>query len=652
MIKAFPKIFAIGTNYIENIFDNEVEITEKIDGCFNYESRIMLGDGSFEKIGKIVNNKLNLEVISYNEKTEKLEVKKIIGWHKNGISDDWLRIKIKGFNGQYQSIKCTPNHKIMIEGKGWIEANEIRENDNVFCREMVFNPIVKQIIYGIMLGDASICNGRLYYGHSNKQKSLTLLIKRLLNGFSVYSEDYISGYGSKCFRIRSSVDVLFKEIEAKCKINNKKEITNEWLNEITPISLAFWFMDDGSSSFGKSNKQRGKVTFATHGFSEKSVDKLIRMLLSKFNLRSTKHYSRGFYISLDTESSEKFLWLVHLYIEKSVKYKLPKSMRIDYCYLDNDFEFINSKKLVPRKVLGIERYIPSNKTKYDITIQNNSNYFIQNVLVHNSMFCFGKIKGEVYVRSKGAQLFFENPDKMFSEAVDYIDSIQDKIADNTIYFSEYLKKPRHNILKYDRIPKNHLILFGVSDNTGTFFKKSYENIAKVAEELGIEAVPLIYKGKVSKPEEIFKLVEKDSILGGTKVEGVVVKNYKQPFLLGGQPIPLMMGKYVSEKFKEVHRENWGKDHTAGGRWQTFKESFKTEARWEKSIQHLKEKGELENSPRDIGKLIKEIKNDIAEEEKENIKDFLWKEFGDEVLRGSTKGFPEYYKERLLKKSFK
>jgi len=32
LINAFPKIFAIGTDYISNIFDDEVEITEKIDG--------------------------------------------------------------------------------------------------------------------------------------------------------------------------------------------------------------------------------------------------------------------------------------------------------------------------------------------------------------------------------------------------------------------------------------------------------------------------------------------------------------------------------------------------------------------------------------------------------------------------------------------
>ncbi len=41
--------------------------------------------------------------------------------------------------------------------------------------------------------------------------------------------------------------------------------------------------------------------------------------------------------------------------------------------------------------------------------------------------------------------------------------------------------------------------------------------------------------------------------------------------------------------------------------------------------------------------------DIEEEEKETIKNFLWKEFGTEVLRTAVHGLPEFYKLHLLKK---
>lgn len=272
--------------------------------------------------------------------------------------------------------------------------------------------------------------------------------------------------------------------------------------------------------------------------------------------------------------------------------------------------------------------------------------------IDGSQFNFGKIDGQLYARSKGQEQNLEAPDKMFQIAIDYVKSVEDKIRDDTMYFCEYLNKPKHNILKYERVPKNNLILFGVSDKSGTYFTKSHSELEAYANELDIEVIPLISYGKVDQVENIKNFMEQDSVLGGVKIEGLVVKNYEKEVLVGGYILPLMIGKYVSEKFKEVHRENWGKLHTARGGWQLFVESFKTEARWHKAVQHLTEKGELENTPKDIGALMKEIERDVVEEEEQNIKEFLWKEFHGDIIRKARGGFPEWYKEQLLDKSFK
>ena len=267
--------------------------------------------------------------------------------------------------------------------------------------------------------------------------------------------------------------------------------------------------------------------------------------------------------------------------------------------------------------------------------------------IDGSQFVFGRVKGELYMRSKGQQLYIDNPEKMFFEGMDYIVSIENIIPDDTIFYCEYLKKPKHNTLVYDRIPENHLMLFGASSPLKSFDR----DFAAYALDFRIEPVPILYKGKIESVDMLMELLQTDSVLGNCKVEGVVVKNYDQPFLLGGQPIPLMMGKFVSEAFKEVHNKNWKEKSTHRGRWETFKMQFRSEARWQKAVQHLAEKGALENEPRDIGKLIKEIQRDIIEEESGRITDFLMKEFGSEVTRYATGGFPEWYKEELAKRVF-
>lgn len=270
--------------------------------------------------------------------------------------------------------------------------------------------------------------------------------------------------------------------------------------------------------------------------------------------------------------------------------------------------------------------------------------------VDGSQFGFGRINGQLFMRSKGKQLFPEAAEKMFAAGIAYVTSIEHLLPNDIMFYAEYLQKPKHNLLAYGRIPQNHLILFGAMDTTERFVS-DYGQLRGFAEVLGIEVVPLIYQGSIEDASFVRGLLERESCLGGTKIEGVVVKNYEAKFLLGGQPMPLMAGKYVSEAFKEVMNSDWSKDHTSKGHWETFKEGFRTEARWHKAVQHLKEEGRLQNAPQDIGPLIQEVTRDITEEEIDNIKAFLWKEFGKEVLRSAARGLPEWYKNQLLESEF-
>lgn len=269
--------------------------------------------------------------------------------------------------------------------------------------------------------------------------------------------------------------------------------------------------------------------------------------------------------------------------------------------------------------------------------------------IDGSQFVFGKYRGELLMRSKGKQMWTDAHEKMFDEAVNYVQTIAELVPEGITLFCEYLKRPKHNVLAYKRVPQNHLTLFG-STTDGNFDA----NWERWADLLDIEPVSFLERSNIF-PRGTMKdfmdylneQLKTESMLGGPVIEGLVIKNYHQPFLLGGQPIPIMMGKYVSEKFKETHQKGWkGQKSNA---WDMFKEQYRTEARWQKAIQHLRDSGNLENTPQDIGKLIKEIQNDLTEECKEEIKDGLWKIFNKDLIRKAVAGFPEWYKKRLIER---
>lgn len=266
--------------------------------------------------------------------------------------------------------------------------------------------------------------------------------------------------------------------------------------------------------------------------------------------------------------------------------------------------------------------------------------------VDGSQFGFGvNEKGELVARSKSVPMFKENFAEMFNEGMNYIFSIEDKITKSfkpeTYFYCEYLQKPKHNTLKYNQTPKNHLVIFDALIGGAWASRKQLERIAKL---LDIDVVPEIYRG-VAVPEDIKNMLDRESYLGGEKIEGVVIKNYGQMLMLGGHVFPLFT-KFVSEKFKEKHEVDW-KARSPKTSLLEFIKGFKTEARWRKSIIHLEEQGKLTNSPKDIGQLIQMIQDDIVAEEEKNIKDFLYKQFITDILRSSINGFPQWYKEKLL-----
>lgn len=270
--------------------------------------------------------------------------------------------------------------------------------------------------------------------------------------------------------------------------------------------------------------------------------------------------------------------------------------------------------------------------------------------IDGSQFVFGKVGGELVMRSKGAKLYPEGTDKLFRPAIEHVISVEPSIPDNTVFYCETLCRPKHNCLVYDRTPKNHIVAFGcMNATTQRLIPAARFNV--MADALDIDTVPVVYDGTIESAEEVKSFLDRESYLGGQKIEGVVVKNYNQELFLGGNVFYVMSGKYVSEAFKEVHRANWGKENTGKGKFEVLCESYKTPARWNKAILHMEERGELERSPRDIGKLIKEIQADITEEEKENIKEELWRMFGKDILRVSIHGFPEWYKDQLVGQAF-
>lgn len=263
--------------------------------------------------------------------------------------------------------------------------------------------------------------------------------------------------------------------------------------------------------------------------------------------------------------------------------------------------------------------------------------------VDGSQFSFMRdAGGQLHMRSKGAIIHdSQSAPDLFKAACAHVESVQDMLEVNRVYRGEVLKSPKHNVLRYDRHPANHIALFDV-DGNGLQSYWAPAQVREEAERIGLESVPTFYEGVVEGQERLDELKGQTSFLGGQQIEGYVVKNYAQ-FTKDGKTL---MGKWVSERFKEVDR----KEYKAYGVdvIERVRQAFATEARWRKAVQHLAEQGKIDESPKDIGLLISEVKRDVMSECKHEIMEMVFKDFEKHVRRVLVQGLPEWYKAELEK----
>ena len=159
------------------IFINQLR--EKIGvmfGCMSYGTRVTLADGTQEKIGKIVNQKLPVEVLTYDFERGELTTRPVTNWFDNGIADRFLQFTVErgGGNGKAQ-FATTENHLISTPG-GWRSAGELIVGDRVLqATTELLSDVQWQIVLGGLMGDGALSSSRsgngarFRWGHGAKQ---------------------------------------------------------------------------------------------------------------------------------------------------------------------------------------------------------------------------------------------------------------------------------------------------------------------------------------------------------------------------------------------------------------------------------------------------------------------------------------------------
>lgn len=232
---------------------------------------------------------------------------------------------------------------------------------NKFFNRISLSESCKAIILGSILGDGSLKiskpykNARFWIRHSVIQKEYwEWKLFQLSEIQTAKSKQFQKPNGfskNKKLLFQSSAREELTQLYNIIYKKNRIKIRRTWLNYMTPLSLAIWWLDDGSII---GNGKRG--VFCTDGFSKEENKLLKKYLLVVWKIEVSiglvKRTYKGktkeiFRLYLNTTSLKKFFRIIMPYSPRL------SSMLYKYCILYKDTE------LQQRWISEMHYYFPS-----------------------------------------------------------------------------------------------------------------------------------------------------------------------------------------------------------------------------------------------------------------------------------------------------
>jgi len=376
------------------IFINQLR--EKIGvlfGCFSYGTRVTLADGTQEKIGKIVNQRKPVEVLSYDPTVGAVVPKKVVNWFDNGVTDEFLQFTVAKHSGNGRAqFGCTPNHSIRTPG-GWREARSLKPGDRVMQAVTIgLSDFQWEVIRGGLMGDGALSPSkgggaaRFRLGHGSRQAE-----------YCDWKASLFSNIGSS--RSENSKGAVFHDLpplieladlRQQVYVDGKKLFDDDYLKALSPLSIAIWYMDDaGFAIRAKGVQQRtrdgsGRADICVEAMSPDTRVRLMSYLADTWGIVPKLIERAGKAVLLfPKDETAKLHALIAPFVHPSMEYKLLPKYRGRF---DVEPVFVERRReLMPMPILKIA---PKPKTRskhrFDIEVEGSHSYLVDGVVVHNS----------------------------------------------------------------------------------------------------------------------------------------------------------------------------------------------------------------------------------------------------------------------------
>jgi len=216
----------------------------------------------------------------------------------------------------------------------------------------------KDIIYGSMMGDAKkVSPSAMGFKHGIKQKDYLLWkykeLENISSPVSLRCEkriDLRSENELESWRFYTFANTDIEKCILEFYKDGEKEVSDEVLRKLSPLSIAVWFEDDGKTEWHHNKENsRPDLYFCTDSFSKKSCENIKKYFKEEFYINtelSNRILSNkmGYRIRICKESIIDFIELIKPHVLPMFNYKIKYKTYLEK-RKENETEIINKESL-------------------------------------------------------------------------------------------------------------------------------------------------------------------------------------------------------------------------------------------------------------------------------------------------------------------
>jgi recombination protein RecA len=377
------------------IFINQIRMKIGVMfGCFAYGARVVLADGSTEKIGKIVNQKRPIEVLSMDPATGRIEPRPVVKWFRNGATEEWLYFEAAAGGGSgRRKLTCTANH-VIFTPHGERRAGELQVGDEVLvaAKHYDLTEDQRQLILGSLLGDGSLRyaseqNVSFRVGHGERQQDYCQWKWEMLAPFANKMGKTGKGFGFDTIPMHQ-----LAELHTQAYGPQGRQVSEAMLTALDARAVAVWYGDDGTFSGSYERWDHGKAEIGCVKLSMADQERLAARLEELGMGRPTV---RERSLLFSGERAHALHEKIAPYLHPSLDYKLHPEFRgqfrwepdaahapVNGCPLEARTELRAAPMRITRK--EIRPAAPRHRTRFDLAVKGHHTYLVDHVVVHNS----------------------------------------------------------------------------------------------------------------------------------------------------------------------------------------------------------------------------------------------------------------------------